>query len=330
MIFPPARVPFLAWWLTGLIAISAGNGCQQDPEAAPAPPTRSGKAFHVDGGASGELTFPGIVEPGERAVLSFGVPGRLVELPVKAGRDVQKGQLIGHLDPKHFQIAVNEARARYEVAEADVKRYQALYERDAVSPAEFEQRRSQRDMAAARLEEARMDLGDAYLRAPFSGRIGRRYVENFTDVQAGQAVVELDDLSSVEILIDVTGDLVERLRPEANARAFAVFEAASGRRFPLSLKEMGTRAAPATHAFRVTYQMPQPEDFVLLPGMTAEVQIVLPLAGEASSPEAAGINRHRRANRPDGEGLRPGPRPGGMEGLQAEGPRRGAIRLGAR
>ena len=64
--------------------------------------------------------------------MSFRVSGRIIELPIKEGEEIRKGQLIARLDPKDYQIAVNQARAEFNKAEADLKRYQKLYEKEAV------------------------------------------------------------------------------------------------------------------------------------------------------------------------------------------------------
>jgi multidrug efflux pump subunit AcrA (membrane-fusion protein) len=90
------------------------------------------KTVTVSGFGEGEITFPATVEAGEKLLMSFRIPGRIVQLPVKEGEEVNRGQLIARLDPKDYQIAINEARAEFNKAEADLKRYQKLYERDAV------------------------------------------------------------------------------------------------------------------------------------------------------------------------------------------------------
>jgi RND family efflux transporter MFP subunit len=150
-----------------------------------------------------------------------------------------------------------------------------LYEKNAIPLAELELRRSQRDVARARLDEAERNLDYTYLRAPFDGNISSRYVENFMDVTPQQAIVDLNDVTNVEIIFDVAETLVKGLRAGWKVDVFAVFEAAPGEKFPLTLKEISTRADPATQTFKVTFVMPQPTDFRLLPGMTAEARATI-------------------------------------------------------
>jgi RND family efflux transporter MFP subunit len=238
----------------------------------------------VQGLTAGEFAFPGIVEAGRRLVMSFRVPGRLIELPVKEGEKVQKGQLIGRLDPTNFKIAVEEARAAFTKAEADLDRYRKLYEKDAVPIADLDLRVSQRDIAQARLADARSNLDYTNLRAPFSGQIGSRYMENFMDVQAQEPIADLNDISSVDIKIDASENLISPLKrfdKRVKIETYAEFDAAPGERFPMQFKEVSARADAATQTFEVTFTMPQPEQITLLPGMTAAVKLSILLAENA-------------------------------------------------
>jgi RND family efflux transporter MFP subunit len=269
----------------GALAVVAFAGCGKKQAEEPAPVVRPVKTMVVGGITTGEVRFPATVEAGEKALLSFRVSGRLIELPVDEGMPVKKDQLIARLDPEDFQIAIDEARANFTKASSDYKRYQQLYEKNAIPLAELELRRSQRDVTKARLDEAKRNLGFTYLRAPFDGQIGRRYVENHMDVRAQEEIVDLNDVTTVEIIFDVAENLVKGLKAGWKVDVFALFDAAPDKRFPLTMKEVATRADPTTQTFKATFVMPQPEDFRLLPGMTAEAVAVITAVGEITEME---------------------------------------------
>jgi RND family efflux transporter MFP subunit len=234
------------------------------------------KTVTVSGLGEGEMTFPATVEAGEKLLMSFRVPGRIVALPVREGEEIRKGQLIAKLDPLDYQIAVNEARAEYNKAQADLKRYQKLYEKDAVPLADLDLRISQRDVTKARLEEAEKNLSYTYMRAPFTGNIGRRYVENYMDVRSNEAIVDLNDITNVEVKIDVPESIISLTQTQADKidlKIFAEYETARGKQYPLTIKEISNRADPLTQTFEVTFIMPQPDDIALLPGMNAMVRL---------------------------------------------------------
>jgi len=250
-------------------------GCGEEEVELP-PVVKPVKTITVSGFGEGEITFPATVEAGEKLLMSFRVPGRIVDLPVREGEEIRRGQLIAKLDPLDYQIAVNEARAEFNKAQADLKRYQKLYEKDAVPLADLDLRISQRDVTKARLEEAEKNLSYTYMRAPFTGNIGRRYVENFMDVRANESIVDLNDITNVEVKIDAPESIISSMRTrgeQIDLKIFAEYETAHGKQYPLTVKEISNRADPLTQTFEVTFVMPQPDDITLLPGMNALVRL---------------------------------------------------------
>lgn len=271
------------FYLVACVFLAAGiflAGCGKKEVAEGPEPVRPVKTIVVGGLGSGVLTYPGTVEAGEKAALSFRVSGRLTNLNVDEGQAVKKGQVIAQLDPKDYQIALQEAKAENVKAVSDYNRYQDLFARNAVSLADLELRRSQRDVTAARLEQAEKNLDYTTLRAPFDGIIGRKYVQNFMDVKAQQEIVDLNDVNNVEIKFDVPESILKQIQGEIKAKVFARFPTTPGKEYPLEFKEIGARADPTTRTFEVTFLMPNPEEVTLLPGMTGEVVIKLSVSDE--------------------------------------------------
>jgi RND family efflux transporter MFP subunit len=100
-------------------------------------------------------------------------------------------------------------------------------------------------------------------------------VDNFQDVKPKQPIARLEDISQVELLIDVPENVmaVSRAGGQGSVKAVAEFPTAPGKQYPLKLKEFATKADPATQTYQVVFQMPQSEDINVLPGMTATVVI---------------------------------------------------------
>jgi RND family efflux transporter MFP subunit len=262
--------------VTGSLTHLLGCGGGELEEAPPL--ARPVKTMVLGGGPEGRRGFPGTVLAGERVVLSFRVGGPVIELKVVEGQGVRKGQVLARIDPRDYLIALDEAKAAFIKAEADYKRYQRLYEQNAVPLADLEFRRAQRDVAKARQDEAETNLGYTYMRAPFSGRIGERYIEQFEEVRSNQQILTLNNVSMVDITLDVPEQLMSTAS-EDDLEAVATFESAPGIEYPLTVKEVSAQADPQTRTFKVTLTMPQPEEVRLLPGMTGNVILRL-LASE--------------------------------------------------
>jgi len=230
------------------------------------------KLLTVEGkGSSKVIKYPGRVRASERVDLAFQVAGPLIELPVTEGQNVKKGEIVARILPRDFETEIAKAKARALDAEQQYLRYRDLYVKKQVSKADFDKYKSQADIARARQKEAEDTLSDTYLRAPFTGVIAKRYVENFEDVQAKAPIVSIQDISEIEVLVDVPESVMVTLKQGAKKIAVAEFAAAPGKQYPLSLKEYSTEADPRTLTYQVTLLMTQPEDITVLPGMTANV-----------------------------------------------------------
>jgi len=273
--------------LLAAAALMVFSACGKKEEPVKEEVVRPVKTMVIKSGLGpGVHKFAGVVRGSRRSELSFKVSGPLVELPVEEGQQVKKGQLIARILPRDFENAVKEAQARAVEAENQYKRYRELYAKKQVSKADFDRYRAARDVARAQLEDARNALKDTRLKAPFDGVIAKRYVENYQKVQAKQPIVFLHDINQIEILVDVPELIIAELRENKElTKAWAEFQAAPGKKYPLKMKEFSTKADPATQTYQVVLTMDQPKEANILPGMTCTV--VSELSGNAKT--AAGI-----------------------------------------
>lgn len=274
-----------------LVFLTACDRRQDAPEPTAEP--RPVKMMTV--GAAAETmrrTFPGTVRAARRAELAFQISGTLTRLPAGEGQEVREGEVLAQLDQRDFETGLRSAQGQFGNVRAALDSARSEYDRilriraqdpGATSESMVVKRREAVERAAAELESAqaavdaaRDRLGYTTLRAPFSGIVSKRHAENFQEVQAKEPIVSLDDISALEILVDLPESVVAGINDPADrtgkqAPVHAEFAALPGREFPLVVKEFSTRADPKTQTFRVVLQMDKPEDVSILPGMTAMI-----------------------------------------------------------
>jgi RND family efflux transporter MFP subunit len=268
--------------------ILAMTGCGENAAPELPPVVRPVKTIVVGGAQTAELSFPGTTQASDRSVLSFRVAGPLIEMPVDEGDHVNKGELLARIDPVDFEIKVAEARATYQKAVADYDRYNRLYEREAVPLADVELHRAMRDVAAAQLRQATVNLGYTSLHAPYAGSVGRKFVENFESVLAREEILTLQNLNLVEIVVNVPENIMAQVGSDRNPEIIARFAAAPGHEFPLTFREATAEADVETQTYQVTLSMPQPEVISIFPGMTAQVVLWTRMAAEDAIVEGVG------------------------------------------
>ena len=158
------------------------------------------------------------------------VSGFLTELHFKDGQIVSKGDLLLVIDPRPYEIALQQAEAlrdtaaaQLEYATRDVSRGAALRQNDTLAASSYEQRVQQMktSMAAlnnanAAIRQARLDLEFSRVTAPISGRVSNHQVSvgnlvvgntNFTSQTLLTTIVSLDpvlfnfDMSESDFLL---------------------------------------------------------------------------------------------------------------------------------
>jgi multidrug efflux system membrane fusion protein len=272
------------------VSLALLSACGQSEEPAKTvEPIRPVKLMKVGGSLAGKTRkLPGTVRAADRVDLAFQVPGTLVELPVKEGQTVKKGTLVARIDPRDYETNLRnaegvlaKAQAGLVYAIAEYKRYVKVKETDAgaVSDSMVALKLAGEKVARADLQSAKATVAAAKdqleytrLKAPFDGVIAQKYVDNYKEVQAKEAVLSLQNVIDVEVIIDVPELMLAPIR-KTLPRFYAEFTADPIRRFELQIKEFATQADSVTQTYRVVLVMPAPTGIRILPGMTTNVSI---------------------------------------------------------
>lgn len=268
-------------------AVAVGGclvSCAEREEAADV--VRPVRAMKIgDVGAFTARQFPGRAVAVRHADLSFRVSGTLMMMPARIGGKVQEGEIIARLDPRDFEVRVRGGEAALARAESDrarateeLTRATTAFERGGVSEIELVRVREALNVAAATvqgieadLQSARDDLADTNLRAPFSGEIAARYVENFEDVQARQPVLRILDDDQINFTVFVPESMISMLPYVEEVRC--EFDAFPGVELVATVDEIGRESDDVTRTFPVTVVMDQPEGLRILAGMTGRAWV---------------------------------------------------------
>ncbi|HEY1791141.1 MAG TPA: efflux RND transporter periplasmic adaptor subunit [Verrucomicrobiae bacterium] len=178
----------------------------------------------------------GAIQPVTQVSISPEVSGEIIELPVKEGQQVKKGDLLVKINPDVYIAALDQAKASYEAAVAteassqanlekaqdDFERNQELYHRHLLDESDFDQFKMARDMAKAQLDsgndqvamqKAAMDSAQASLDkttiySPLDGTIsqlnsqlGERVLGTIQN--EGTTIMIVSDLSKMEARVNV-------------------------------------------------------------------------------------------------------------------------------
>ncbi len=184
--------------LAAALGALPGLGCGSKP---PAPPTLIPVTVATveQRAIPYEIAATGTVEPLQTVAVQSQVSGILSRVNFKEGDEVRSGQVLFEIDPRPYQAALAQARAildrdagQLRNAELDVERYAALAQKDYVTVQQYDQvkgtaasLRSTLQGDSAIVENARLNLEFASIRAPITGRVGSLLVRQGNLVHAG-------------------------------------------------------------------------------------------------------------------------------------------------
>lgn len=196
----------------GIIALRVDAGAVPSAGAPPA------AAVDVATVASRTITdwheFSGRLEAIDRVEIRPLVSGTLTAVHFKDGSLVRRGDLLFTIDPRPYQAAVDQAKARLAAAQAraaytasDLSRGRRLLADNAIAKRDYEEKRNASREASANLQAAKamlasaeLDLEHTRIVAPFPGRVSRAEVTAGNVVTAGANSPALTSLVSVSSL----------------------------------------------------------------------------------------------------------------------------------
>jgi RND family efflux transporter MFP subunit len=161
---------------------------------------------------SGQFTVNGTFEPETRANISAEMGGQIVEIYVAEGSEVKKGQVVAKLSGDKINVNVNNAKANLDNAESTLSRYEAAFQTGGVTAVQLDQARLQVENAKAQYKSAQLSSGDTNVRSKISGIVNKKMVEEGMVVGAGTPIIEVVNISSLELRVEVDEALVSRIQ----------------------------------------------------------------------------------------------------------------------
>lgn len=233
-------------------------------------------------------SYPGTIIASRQAKLAFRVGGPLIKVAVKPGDRVKKGQLLMQIDPRDFEDSIRVLEAQLAGAESqqdraqrDFDRAQTLFDQHVSATADFDRAKSAFDGAfsgvqtiKAQLQIARHKLKDTSLLAPYAGVITTQSAENFEMVSPGKQVLEIQDISTLDVEIKLPENEVAGRQLKPGQQVTVEFLAIPDRTVTATLVEWNSSADPLTRTYALRFSFAAPTEYQVLPGMTAEVNII--------------------------------------------------------
>lgn len=226
----------------------------------------------------------GAIEQAETVQLTTQIPAQVLEVPVKIGDLVKKGDLLVRWDDRLIQATL---QANRDYVEADnikiknearqVERYTALQKQKMGTPVELE--KSEMDLAAAKeslakatlsLRQAEIDLEHVNMRSPIDGIVLERLVNPGETTNHDQLVMKLGSLNTVLMAAKISEEKMHSVQLGLSAETSS--PAFPGDVFQGKVVKIDPNIDPITRTFTTYIEIKNP-DFRLKPGLSGFARI---------------------------------------------------------
>ncbi|ASR50866.1 efflux RND transporter periplasmic adaptor subunit [Blastomonas fulva] len=201
------------------------------------------------------ITAAGTVRYRYETPLGFTSAGKIASIRFEEGDRVVPGALIAALDATQVNSGLESARAEQQRAQAELGRFQQLFDKGWVTRAQLERSEAAARAATAQVSNAGFASGTSRIIAPSGGIILARTAEPGQVVAAGTQIVVLGETSGGMVLrAPMIDSDIGRLTPGMPAQvtlsglAEGVIEG--------TISEIDARANPTSGAFEVTVALP--------------------------------------------------------------------------
>lgn len=210
--------------------------------------------------------------------------GEIVVFNIGPGQEFSEGDILMQLEDTDERFAVSLAQARYDRARDERDRYRRLQDSGVTAAARLEEVLTDYKVAEIELDQAREDLDNRTLRAPFDGITGLAAVEIGDRVTADEPVASFDDRSKILIEFDLPEALLGRVTIGLNVTATT--PSVEGRDFDGTINAIDSRVDATSRTARVRAAIENESD-LLRPGASFTLRLDLPGESFPAVPELA-------------------------------------------
>jgi len=155
--------------------------------------------------------LPGKLYAVQQSKVAFQIGGKIQTISVDIGDKVEKGSVLAELDNREILANLNQADAKYKLAEQLLERFKDLKAQGHISIQELDKAESDFAVAKSQQDFYQVKLEQTKILAPFNGLIQSRYLDEGTVINPGLPILEILDSEKVEAHIAMPLNLVNKV-----------------------------------------------------------------------------------------------------------------------
>lgn len=218
-----------------------------------------------------KIHLPAEVKPYEELWIKTESKGQVVEVAVREGEDVKKGQLLLKIDDRDYRTRLDRIEAGHKLAELELNRTRILAKKNFAAESKLDEDEARYSDLSAQMKEAALALGRTRITAPVEGRINEIKAKLGDVLDVNQPVAELLQIRRVKVTVGVPESDVDAVFTLNEAKL--VIEALNNRTVVGKKMFLASKPRSLARLYDLDLLVDNP-DGRILPGMFAEVELV--------------------------------------------------------
>jgi len=189
----------------------------------------------VEGSMPVQLNALGTVTPIATVTVRTQISGQLMNVGFTEGQMVRKGDFLAQIDPRPYEISLQQAQgtlthdsALLAQAQADLQRYEVLLKQDSIGAQQVDDQRylvkqvsGQVDADRAQVRTYQLDLTYCHIVAPVDGRVGLRQVDpgNYAQTSDTNGIVIITTMNPMSVIFTIPEDNLPPVLARLNSGA---------------------------------------------------------------------------------------------------------------
>ncbi|WP_299432829.1 efflux RND transporter periplasmic adaptor subunit [uncultured Aquimarina sp.] len=216
------------------------------------------------------LELQGSVETKKNIVLYPEVSGTLIQVYVKEGQRVSKGQTLARIDDGGISQQLSQAEVQAQLAKTTFERQKRLWEQKIGSEIKYLQEKTNYEAAQKSVDQIKRQLAKATVSAPFSGIVDDIIAEQGSVVAPGQTeLIRIINLDDMYIEVEVPESYISSI---TKGKETQVYFPVLGKTIDTKIRQVGNYINPNNRSFTVEVAIPN-KNGIIKPNLTAKVKI---------------------------------------------------------
>jgi len=218
-----------------------------------------------------KINLPAQIDPYEELWVKAEVPGQVIEVLVKEGQMVKKGQILMKLDDRDYRTRLARIEANYKLAKLNHERTKTLVKKKIATLTKLDEIEAQLKDLTAQRNEATVALSRTSITTPLSSFLNEISAKMGDYIGVGDPVAQILEIDTVKAIIGI---------PESDVAAIfdlneadIIIEALGKRKVKGNKIFLSRKPRTLSRLFDLELSVPNP-DGRILPGMFARVELV--------------------------------------------------------